>query len=477
MAINKELEALFSSYQKLLAKPEVSSLIMKRPKEWEGKTSTLIVTDDCNLRCTYCYITHKTKNAMTWEVAKEFIDLVFEKHMHFKDIPIEEQTQFEHGKIWDFVGGEPFLEYKLVFKCMHYIMKETEKLPNNHPWKRGFECSACREKGNPAHIVPGFRFQFSSNGTLFNNPEIRKELESFGSGYVSLAITVDGPEDMHDHCRVYEDGVTGSFEIIMENWAWYKKNFPEGASTTKSTISHENLTHINKVATFFWEELDIPYVSMNCVFENVWYRGDQLILFDQLCDLADYLIIDKRYQKFGIRWFDPMLGTKDTSDTKWCGAGTAMDACGWDGNIYPCLRFKTLDNQKPVVLGDIKTWKNQEIIDSFAVGNCHNEGNQQLETTGVNCKECLISGFCSSCQAYSYDVYGRLDVKAIFNCPMHKANVLANLYFFGRLLGIAEKQDRDYFLMLLDDFTKDDYFGYDENGKPVPVPFPSLNKN
>lgn len=470
MAVSKELEALFSSYQKLLAKPEVSSLIMKRPKEFEGKTTTLIVTDDCNLRCTYCYITHKCKNAMTWEVAKEFIDLVFEKHSHLANILPENQTQFEHAKIWDFVGGEPFLEYKLVFKCIDYIINKTSELPVNHPWRRGFECSHCKEEGRPSHMIHGYRFQFSSNGTLFTNPDIRKLLEKYGHEYISLGITIDGPEDMHDRCRFFEDGITGSFSTIMQSWDWYKKNFPVGASSTKSTISHENLTYINKVAKFFWEDLNIPYVSMNCVFENVWHRGDQLILFDQICDLGEYLLIDERYKKIGIRWFDPMLGTKDVGDKKWCGAGTSMDACGWDGKIYPCLRFKTLDNKEPFVIGDIKTWKDQKIIDSFEVGNCHNEGNQQVEVTGVNCKECPISAHCASCQAYSYDVYGRLDVTAIFICPMHKANVLASLYFFGRLLGIVKKEDRDYFLMLLDDFTKDDYFGFDENSVPIPLP-------
>ena len=37
---------------------------------------TLHLTADCNLRCRYCYETH-CKNRMTWDTAKQAVDLVF----------------------------------------------------------------------------------------------------------------------------------------------------------------------------------------------------------------------------------------------------------------------------------------------------------------------------------------------------------------------------------------------------------------
>ena len=47
-------------------------------REAKAQNLTFIVTEDCNLRCKYCYVTHKSSNArMTFETAKKFIDYIF----------------------------------------------------------------------------------------------------------------------------------------------------------------------------------------------------------------------------------------------------------------------------------------------------------------------------------------------------------------------------------------------------------------
>ena len=56
-------------------------------EEWgegEAQSLTFIVTEDCNLRCKYCYITHKSKGkVLRLETAKKFIDYVLtDKRFH-----------------------------------------------------------------------------------------------------------------------------------------------------------------------------------------------------------------------------------------------------------------------------------------------------------------------------------------------------------------------------------------------------------
>ena len=65
------------------------------------KTITFIVTKDCQLACKYCYLVGKnSKERMPWNIAKQAIDYILNHEDDFR----------EESVIWDFIGGEPFLE-------------------------------------------------------------------------------------------------------------------------------------------------------------------------------------------------------------------------------------------------------------------------------------------------------------------------------------------------------------------------------
>ena len=56
---------------------QIHRLFINFKDNTQVKTVTLQVTEDCNLCCTYCYQINKSKNKMTFEVAKKFIDMLF----------------------------------------------------------------------------------------------------------------------------------------------------------------------------------------------------------------------------------------------------------------------------------------------------------------------------------------------------------------------------------------------------------------
>ncbi|MCD8282885.1 MAG: 4Fe-4S cluster-binding domain-containing protein, partial [Prevotella sp.] len=78
--------------------------IAKVKESWQSgiaKNITFIVTKDCQLACKYCYLVGKnSKERMPWKIAKQAIDYILscEKDMR------------EESVIWDFIGGEPFIE-------------------------------------------------------------------------------------------------------------------------------------------------------------------------------------------------------------------------------------------------------------------------------------------------------------------------------------------------------------------------------
>jgi len=432
----------------------------KSPSQYDGVNSTLIVTDECNLRCTYCYC-NKEPNRMSWDIAKDFIDGHFERTKNDHLIKKEDQVTARHRIIWEFIGGEPLLEASLVFQCMEYIVNRVDKLHDNHPWKRtDWPCDCGKPDGR------GFRFMLGTNGLLLNDPFVQKNLLKY-KNHIHIGVTLDGDQEMHDLCRKDTEG-KGSFDRVMRAWVWLREEFPYAVTSTKSTIAHENLPHIFRIIKFFHNlEPDKFYLMQNCVFENVWWKGDQFVLFNQLCDVADFLIEGEKYKKFMARWFDLNIFSKSESPNNWCGASQSMNACDHTGSIYPCLRFKHID--KPYILGSLKCGIDQDLRDKMNLGNPIHSCNQ-IKIAGVDCPNCPVSSLCSECQAGAYNVFGRMDVKSPFICPMHKAVVFANIYFFGKLMKFTEISDslfRDYLIRLLDDYTKTNYFGYDEKGRQV----------
>ena len=87
--------------------------------EWNdgmAQTLTFIVTEDCNLRCKYCYVTHKSKNkVMKLETAIKFIDYILEDTKFIKSEAV----------ILDFIGGEPLLEASLIDQICDYFKTKT----------------------------------------------------------------------------------------------------------------------------------------------------------------------------------------------------------------------------------------------------------------------------------------------------------------------------------------------------------------
>ena len=86
------------------------------------KNVMLIVTENCPLRCTYCYETFKNINKLTmsFETAKRAVDFFLKQDFDSDAV------------IWDFIGGEPTLEMELIDKIADYIKLRMYEL--NHKW-------------------------------------------------------------------------------------------------------------------------------------------------------------------------------------------------------------------------------------------------------------------------------------------------------------------------------------------------------
>lgn len=94
----------------------------------KAKSITFVVTQDCTLRCSYCYETHKNKDHdMTFETGKKLVDMMFKEDAN--NSPLINSVDAA-AVILDFIGGEPLLKINLIDQIMEYFLKKAIKL--NH---------------------------------------------------------------------------------------------------------------------------------------------------------------------------------------------------------------------------------------------------------------------------------------------------------------------------------------------------------
>lgn len=388
-------------------------IIKDNKQEWQDgmfKNITFIVTKDCQLACKYCYLVGKNeKERMGWEVAKSAIDYILDNEKEFTEASV----------IWDFIGGEPFLEIDLIDKICDYL--KVEMYRRNHHW------------------FNSYRFSFSTNGINYNSEKVQRFIEK-NRNHLSIGITIDGTQKKHDLNRIWKgDGPErGSYADVVANIPLWLSQFPEGA--TKVTISSADIPYIKESVLHLYG-LGIHEVNINVVFEDVWKEGDDDLFEEQLTELADAIIDGGWYKDYACSFFSELIGKPMdpvTENQNWCGAGRmlAVDAAG---NFYPCTRFAaySLRSKKPIIIGNVRTGIDKDKLRPFLTLDRTTQSPRE-------CMECEVASGCAWCQGENYDAAETPTVyqRSIAICKMHKARVRANNYYWNKLFRKLELEGK-----------------------------------
>jgi uncharacterized protein len=120
----------------------------------------LSITEDCNLRCRYCYASGGNKRtSMSWPLALRAIDVMAECFTGFKI---------------QFTGGEPLLNLDLIEKSVDYLADLGLQVP-------------C---------------QVQTNATLID-PDVARRLKSLK---IEIGVSLDGPPPINDALRPFLGG-------------------------------------------------------------------------------------------------------------------------------------------------------------------------------------------------------------------------------------------------------------------------------
>lgn len=86
---------------------------------------------------------------------------------------------------------------------------ESLKLDLASPEKSGFIVKSIEGLG-PVKATVNTTKMPTTDGALYFDERVQKFLKKF-RGNISMGITLDGPKEIHDACRVYHDG-RGNFD-------------------------------------------------------------------------------------------------------------------------------------------------------------------------------------------------------------------------------------------------------------------------
>lgn len=379
--------------------------------EWQAGTAksiTFIVTKDCQLACKYCYLVGKNvRERMPWEVAQQAVDYILD----------HEAEMTEESVVWDFIGGEPFLEIDLIDRICDYL--KTEMFRRGHHW------------------FNSYRFSFSTNGINYHEDRVQRFIEK-NRDHLSIGITIDGTERKHDLNRVYKGSGRGSYRDVVRNIPLWLAQFP-GAGT-KVTISSADIPYIKESVLHLYG-LGIHEVNINCVFEDVWQEGDDRLFEEQLTALADAIIDGGLYEDYACSFFSEHIGKPldcRLQNGNWCGAGRmlAVDA---EGNFYPCTRFAqySLRSKRAWIIGNVRDGIDRNKLRPFLTLDRCTQSPQK-------CIDCEVASGCAWCQGENYDAAATPTIfqRATAICLMHKARVRANNYYWNKLFRKLELEGR-----------------------------------
>lgn len=387
--------------------------IKEHEKTWQdgvAKNITFIVTKDCQLACKYCYLVGKNeKERMSWETAKAAIDYVLDREEEFP----------QESVVWDFIGGEPFLEIDLIDRICDYI--KTELYRRDHHW------------------FDSYRFSFSTNGINYDSEKVQRFICK-NLSHLSIGITIDGTRRKHDLNRIWKGSgpERGSYDDVVRNIPLWLEQFPGGG--TKVTISSADIPYIKESVLHLYG-LGIHEVNINVVFEDVWKEGDDRLFEAQLMELADAIIDGGWYESCSCSFFSENIGKPldpELENQNWCGAGMmlSVDAAG---NFYPCTRFAaySLRSKKPLIIGNVRDGIDQDKLRPFLTLD-------RLTQSPQKCIDCEAASGCAWCQGENYDA---ADTDTIYQrstaiCLMHKARVRANNYYWNKLFRKLELEGK-----------------------------------
>lgn len=344
----------------------------------------LNLTDQCNLRCYYCFVDH-APHRMTPKVLEDSLEFIFNSVDPTKPISI------------DFFGGEPMLEYETLIK------PTVEKL-----W------------ADKIHLKYDFRLGMTTNGTLLNE----ERLKFLKEHKVGLLLSIDGDKETQDYNRACADGKS-SFDILAPKLPMILKYYPQ--VTFRGTITPFSSDKI--VDNYlFARNNNFQFIYMTPNSHEEWDDQSRKNLIKGVFEIARLMQIDYENGEVPL-FFSPLmsmcaniiLGPPERGKDEFsCGWGTVSMGIGTDGRLFGCQERSSHDDNDVFYIGDIYNG-----IDESRHRKLLAPLEKTIKVSNFNnreyCNSCICKDYCNAgiCQAHAEWNTGELtkhvDIECIYD--------------------------------------------------------------
>ncbi len=283
------------------------------------ETLYLLVTDVCNLGCTYCFIQKNMPpdyrhRHMTFAVAQQAVD------MFFRNLRRNPPEYEKFGKTIYFYGGEPLLNFRLIREIVSYV-----------------ETSYREEIGRMGRL---FRFVIITNGTV-----VDEEIARFIGDHknIDVAISIDGPEEIHDKERPCLGG-RGSFSKAIRGLELLKSVGGKKKVAVSATVSDHNIDHLPALLDL-QRQHGFASINLNLLVDTAERRVSKEYMEKASQRILEYFVLARRegvYEDRVMRKVKAFMQKRIHSHD--CQGLGAQLVCSPDGQLGVCHEGVGLKN-------------------------------------------------------------------------------------------------------------------------------------
>jgi uncharacterized protein len=321
---------------------------------FQTRKITLMLTQDCNLACKYCYGGESGKfnskgKKMSIETAIKTIEYLCEK-----------SSPDVKSFLITFFGGEPLLNFKVLRETVNY----------------------CEKKSSEKNI--SFGYTLTTNATLLTDEII----DFFKEKNIPLTLSMDGNKEDHDLYRVFPNQ-QGSYNIVLNN---IKKLVDKKVPfIIRATLPPERFDQYDRIYNHLSSlGADDVIISRLSVYDGI--NNNNIVLPDGKKDndsLSTYFIektknskvLNDKTQTTEIN--NIIDGIKHASHKRiYCGFMKGCTAVTFNGDFYPCHRYVGLDG---FVFGNLNSGRNKTLMKNIL---------NNLDLATEKCEKCFGRNIC-----------------------------------------------------------------------------------